>query len=93
MVESISSEVLSHSSIRLSISSSVCLIRGGRIVAPKPTRTARAANMTVTTAHGRENLRRTSQETMGSSKYATSLGEILSFRISSKFISIIPALK
>ena len=31
MVESISSEVLSHSSIRLSISSSVCLIRGGRI--------------------------------------------------------------
>ena len=27
--------------------------------------------MTVTTAHGRENLRRTSQETMGSSKYAT----------------------
>ena len=68
IVESISSEVLFQSSIRLSINSSVCRISGGRMVAPNPTTTASAAPMTVMTAQGRENLRRTSQETMGSSR-------------------------
>lgn len=54
--------------LRLSINSSVCRISGGRMVAPNPTTTASAAPMTVMTAQGRENLRRTSQETMGSSR-------------------------